>query len=320
MPYCWRKQREDEVLARFGRLKEPAATVRRGIVVATQVIEQSLDLDFDLMISDLAPLDLLIQRVGRLQRHSDMVFFPLRPPRLAEPLCVVAMPEQNGEGLALFGSDKFIYEEAILQRSYFTLGGKDSLTLPSDSDELIEAVYSDNDLPGLSASQQAELRRLYTKMVHGAEDAGVNARNRLIADVDFDEVLGAGQVDLDEDDPTVHRDLQALTRDARPSVQLVCLERDSEGRVFLLDGHSPLDMNKQPYGETLNSALRSMATVSDWDVVEYFHSQARHQPWRKSPQLRYAFPIVFEGGTSPLGEKLVLRLDVELGLKVQKSI
>ncbi len=61
---------ENAVLARFGRDGTPEH--RRGrVLVATQVVEQSLDLDFDLMVSDLAPIDLLLQRAGRVWRHLD---------------------------------------------------------------------------------------------------------------------------------------------------------------------------------------------------------------------------------------------------------
>jgi CRISPR-associated endonuclease/helicase Cas3 len=60
---------EDEVIRSFGASSTAAA--RRGqVLIATQVVEQSLDLDFDGMVSDLAPIDLLIQRAGRLQRHA----------------------------------------------------------------------------------------------------------------------------------------------------------------------------------------------------------------------------------------------------------
>lgn len=62
---CDRLARESELLACFG----PDSPNRQGIVVATQVIEMSLDVDFDVMISDLAPIDALIQRAGRLWRH-----------------------------------------------------------------------------------------------------------------------------------------------------------------------------------------------------------------------------------------------------------
>jgi CRISPR-associated endonuclease/helicase Cas3 len=59
---------EAEVLRRFGR--DSAGEARRAVLVATQVIEQSLDLDFDVLCTDMAPADLLIQRAGRLWRHA----------------------------------------------------------------------------------------------------------------------------------------------------------------------------------------------------------------------------------------------------------
>ncbi len=75
-----RQARETEVLARYG--KDSGREDRAGhILVATQVVEQSLDLDFDLLASDLAPLDLLIQRAGRLQRHGHRTWRP-HPARL----------------------------------------------------------------------------------------------------------------------------------------------------------------------------------------------------------------------------------------------
>jgi CRISPR-associated endonuclease/helicase Cas3 len=69
---------EEKVLARFGR-ERPQRYPGGAVLVATQVVEQSLDLDFDLVVSDLAPIDLLIQRAGRLWRHMD------RRPQSARP-------------------------------------------------------------------------------------------------------------------------------------------------------------------------------------------------------------------------------------------
>lgn len=64
-----RLEKEQRILARFG--PNSGRTDRHGqLVIATQVIEQSLDVDFDLVITDLAPIDRIIQRAGRMQRHT----------------------------------------------------------------------------------------------------------------------------------------------------------------------------------------------------------------------------------------------------------
>ncbi len=81
-----RAEIEKQCVNAFGadRSHRPA----KGILVATQVVEQSIDLDFDGMISELAPVDLLLQRAGRLHRHRENG----RPEGFKEPILKVLIP------------------------------------------------------------------------------------------------------------------------------------------------------------------------------------------------------------------------------------
>ena len=87
---------EKQVVERFGKRSTPAG--RKGqVLIATQVVEQSLDLDFDALITDLAPVDLLIQRAGRLWRHD-------RPERAGHELAVLLRPIRGARTAAVRGA------------------------------------------------------------------------------------------------------------------------------------------------------------------------------------------------------------------------
>lgn len=148
---------EDQMLDYFGPKSTPE--LRRGrVLVATQVVEQSLDLDFDLMISDLAPVDLLIQRAGRLQRHARSQHGALlkrgeKDQRGTPRLCVLS-PEFTDEPdhnwfKKTFAKAHHVYPDTLLLwRTAQILGQKGGWRMPEDARTLLEFVYdSDGDIP-----------------------------------------------------------------------------------------------------------------------------------------------------------------------------
>ena len=111
-----RDKREKRSLARFGSRVRTRSGPNKAVLVATQVIEQSLDLDFDLMVSDMAPVDLLLQRAGRLHRHERR-----RPHGLGQPRLLVCQPEMDGGVPRFEPGTAAVYDSHILLRTWLTL-------------------------------------------------------------------------------------------------------------------------------------------------------------------------------------------------------
>jgi len=146
-----RERLEEEWMAKLGKPdREGRAPARPhgSILVSTQIVEQSVDIDADWMLSELAPADMLLQRLGRLWRHER----PGRP--VAEPeLAVVcasmppddlsALPTKAKELEPVFGRGVWVYAPYVLLRTFEELRKRESIAVPDDIRGLLEAVYSD---------------------------------------------------------------------------------------------------------------------------------------------------------------------------------
>ena len=112
------------------------------VVVGTQTLEQSLDIDADLLITDLCPMDVLLQRIGRLHRHARND----RPAGYRTPRCIVLTPDtdlspllESGQGANGLGPQGRVYEDLrILEATLRLIGEYREWEIPAMNRELVE--------------------------------------------------------------------------------------------------------------------------------------------------------------------------------------
>jgi len=317
-PPAWRKTTEDAVLHKFGkpRADQPTARPRRAIVVATQVIEQSLDLDFDIMVSELAPIDLLIQRAGRLQRHN-------RGPRPHPRRLTILRPPLDENGLPQFGASGFVYAPYILLQSYLTLQSRTHLALPSDTRELIAAVYAPAQPHHADPLWQAALQQSLATLQREKQTAESMAKEVRILAPNSDYLLEQSIRGLEEDDPTVHQSFQARTRDIGPSIGLVLFFETDAGPSLEPDGSLPIDPTQPLTPATIALLDRYVINVRHWAALRHFPEQAPPPSWRKSARLRHCRPVVLgRDGYRFQVEKhaYTIQLSRRLGLQILKEV
>lgn len=290
-----RQQREEQALELFG---ETGSRTGRKILIATQVAEQSLDLDFDLIVSDLAPIDLLLQRAGRLWRHAKN-----NPSRKgAVPTLLVA--GLAGDQPPSFGKPLWwgaVYREDLLLRTWSLLRTKDELSLPDEIDTLVQAVYEEKvDVPD-------SLQEWLDKALLAGE--GIAYAQRIQADqailgLPDDESWNQPErfVLYDEDAPGIHRTLMAKTRLGENSVVVVPLWAEDE--------FSPEVMPNSVL--TKSWFLRAMS-LSRKDVVRQLNANGVPEGWKKSSLLRNCIPLMLDAQGRWV-EDASVRLDDDLGL------
>jgi len=186
------------------------------VVVGTQTLEQSLDIDADFLISDLCPVDVLLQRIGRLHRHARTS----RPRPFRDARCLVLVPEtglEGGLGGGLLGhglgvSERGgIYVDLVgLEATWKLISDHATWTIPAMNRMLVERATHPETLDRL-ARELGERWVSHASRVFGrrAAGAGVARNHALTRDEPFDEDLVFPDLDdhvrtrLGEDGPRV---------------------------------------------------------------------------------------------------------------------
>ncbi|MEU7765080.1 CRISPR-associated helicase Cas3' [Nocardia sp. NPDC049190] len=214
-------------------LGPPTTSVRpeRFVVVGTQVIEQSLDIDVDLLVTDLAPMDLLLQRIGRLHRHQR----EQRPALVDAPRCLLrgvdwdAVPPQPVTGSqAVYGRARLLRSAAVLEARKGS-----TVTVPDDVPGLVAEAYSEEiTVPGSWAAAldvadnewQAHVddqqRRAQSYLLSAPDSENPTLQGWLVAGIPED-ADGAGG--------------QAQVRDAEDTIEAIVVQRCGDEVRVLAD-------------------------------------------------------------------------------------
>ena len=129
-----RKEIEEECIHIFGKDDNYASRPHKAILVATQVVEQSLDIDFDFYMTDICPIDLFFQRIGRLFRHMETP----RPQGVKTPQVVILTPDTEG-----YREAEVVYFRFYLDRTMKLLSGVSSISIPDDIQKYVDIVYDE---------------------------------------------------------------------------------------------------------------------------------------------------------------------------------
>lgn len=228
--YCYshRQEKELDAIERFG----PKGNRGKGrILVATQVVEQSLDVDFDWLITQLCPVDLLFQRMGRLHRHAR----PTRPPGFETPLCTVLLPEGDDFGLHgyIYANTRALWRTAEI----LVTAPEGKINFPDAYRSCIESVYRED----AWGNEPEEVEMGYEKFMYEIEEIK-RYKARYMVDTAMNPFS-----DTDEN-------ITAVTRDGDMNLTVVPYCRTPQGKM-LMDGtvYETLDEYQRLEALSLNS-------------------------------------------------------------------
>lgn len=311
-----RLRKEERLKQKLGKHSTPAE--RNGcLIVGTQVLEQSLDIDFDVLVTDLCPMDLLLQRLGRLHRHPGRD----RPAGVKRAACLVLGTEEE----ALEGGAQAIYGEYLLRKTLCLLPEK--IDLPGDISRLVQEVYAAGNDAALGLDI---LRAKYEKEM---DDRGKNAKSMCLPNAPRDPGSRKRYIHglLDHDfTPINEAQAEAGVRDGAASIEVLLLQYGKDGMLHTLTGEALcIAPDTPPSREEAEVILRQSLRLPYFFSLPYRMKETIEQleavrqgmlrEWARSPRVGRELFLLLDpaGEASLLGQRL--RYDGEDGLQYEKE-
>lgn len=274
-----RRRLTQDILFKFG--VDGLARPKKAVLIATQIAEQSLDVDFDLIITCLAPVAALLQRAGRGHRHIRLS----RPKDLMTPTLEVLVPTDYNGNLSIPNAWKFIYPFIYIKRTWeeaLLYGDVHKWDLPGDVEKLINAVYgqlADTDEDLLQQYDREWLDKLRNPHARIPEPAAMGSLSDLT-------------VNYDEDD------LDLATRLGISSIQVVCLWEHASG--LYLDKNCTIPMPELKSPDNTRLILDSAIPLNrETRVTRAIKAKSiPHENWDNDPWLSDAAVIILDHQTS----------------------
>ncbi len=302
-----RRRIEDSVLSMVGREGIHLRSGGLTIIIGTQVLEQSLDIDFDLLVTEFAPIDLLFQRIGRVHRFGKDVNY--RPRWAPEPVVWVIEPPQE-KGVPNLDPVAYVYSQTqptALLATWQEMHKVQQVTLPDDIPVMVRSVYDD-----LAVSID-NIRRNLHPLWREMKDVVAN-RDRSHSHIASSRSLGSPWIRrATHSDDFIDDNIDFASRLGEPTIEVVPVLR-AQGDTFIPAVDITEGGEMMPWTQTkinggwgdqiVRMRLSQVADFLDdpsimpifgWDKGEYQPGDPAVKAWRRTSLSRARLLVVSQG-------------------------
>lgn len=320
-----RNQNDSVLLQQLGKTARDLSGERK-IVVSTQVAEQSLDIDADVLFTDIAPSDLLLQRLGRLHRHGSRA----RPTKLARPHCfILGVQASTDQGPLISKNNSRIYDESLLLNTASILSVNNQapqIRVPQQVQELVEQTY--DRCPSVASEVWSErLSEARDRFQFNEEQRARRAQQAAIPSCTSTQNLWG--FSSTQNDSRTEEKVVAQVRDMQESIEAIIIFSSDGGYRLAYPPpgvESELSLDTVPSSDQARWLARSTVRIPGYVVGEAtltaFPNQLENfypEAWQVSPDLRnQLFLVLRQDSDTKLGEYYV-KYTRELGLELMRN-